>query len=334
MRSTPLPSIPLDILVFIAPDANVDAYRSTCQFRRLPLFTWPWLKAYVPPSKRLVPRNTTPVEGRGEHATFGGTGAKTRGLADRAGHWGDKRCYQFSSVNGCTSGDVASGRWLPRASPVSDRIDKLGVRTLVARSRCARTAWRRQRRPRRRRRGGRRSRVSLMSDASLLSASVLFTVSSRKQRRAGHEQDSYEALFTDCHRRPDRDRGTRPWCQHIVQHVSCSVARDRDFGRFRFRREFRFSEGRDPSACTRHPFAGDGNVGQTAGNTLLMRARCVGSFFFCFACWGMLFSNDLGKIGADSCVFGGFLRQNWTRGSWELLRCESAMGFCVRQKSQ
>lgn len=55
-----------------------------------------------------------------------------------------------------------------------------------------------------------RSGVSLMSDASLLSASVLFTVSSRKQQSA-EEDESYEAPFPTCYRHPDPDRGTRPW---------------------------------------------------------------------------------------------------------------------------
>lgn len=55
-----------------------------------------------------------------------------------------------------------------------------------------------------------RPRAFLMSDASLLSASVLFTVSSRKQRSAARDDDSHEAPFSDCHRHPDPDRGTRP----------------------------------------------------------------------------------------------------------------------------
>lgn len=57
---------------------------------------------------------------------------------------------------------------------------------------------------------GRSGVVSLMSDASLLSASVLFTVSSRKQRSAV-QYESYEAPFPACYRHPDPDRGTRPW---------------------------------------------------------------------------------------------------------------------------
>lgn len=57
---------------------------------------------------------------------------------------------------------------------------------------------------------GRPGVVSLMSDASLLSASVLFTVSSRKQRSAVQD-GSYEAPFPACFRHPDPDRGTRPW---------------------------------------------------------------------------------------------------------------------------
>lgn len=52
-----------------------------------------------------------------------------------------------------------------------------------------------------------RTGVSLMSDASLLSASVLFTVSSRKHRSA-EEDESYEAPFLACYRHPDPDRGT------------------------------------------------------------------------------------------------------------------------------
>ena len=55
-----------------------------------------------------------------------------------------------------------------------------------------------------------RSGVSLMSDASLLPASILFTVSSRKQRTAV-QHESYEAPFPTSYRHPDPDRGTRPW---------------------------------------------------------------------------------------------------------------------------